>query len=87
MAKELGLRKGHRDVKTGQFVTGRGHQSAPASGVQERAGRVLDQKGPRAGRGTEAVYRDASSGKIRRVQEAFKKARKGEGLFGLKDAK
>lgn len=87
MAKASGLRKGYRDVKTGQFATGRDHQPAPASGVREMVGRVLDQKGPRAGRGTEAVYRDASSEKIRRVQEAFKKARRGGGLFGLKDAK
>jgi hypothetical protein len=87
MAEELGLRKAYRDVKTRQYVTERDRYSAPASGVQEMAGRVLDQKGSRAERGTEAAYRVASSRKIRRVQEAFKKARKGEGLFGLKDTK
>jgi hypothetical protein len=85
MIKELRLRKSYRDVKTGQFATDRDRHSAPESAVQEMAGRLLDKKDSRAGRGTEAVYRVAASRKIRRVQEAFKKARKGEGLFGLRD--
>ena len=87
MAKKPELPDGYRDVKTGQFVTVRDHRPASASGVREMAGRVLDQKGPRTRSGAEAVYRVASSGRIRRVQEAFKRARKGEGVFGLKNAK
>lgn len=79
MAKKPELRDVYRDVKTGQFVTERERRPASA--------RVLAYEGRRIREGAEAVYRVASSGRIRRVQEAFKKARKGEGLFGLKNAK
>jgi hypothetical protein len=81
MAKKPELRDVYRDrdVKTGQFVTER--ERRPTSG------RVLAHDGRRVREDAEAVYGVASSGRIRRVQEAFKKARKGEGIFGLKNAK
>jgi hypothetical protein len=59
-----------------------------ASEIRRIAGRVLaERKNSSTARDKEAAYRSVSAGKVRRVQEAFKRARKGEGLFGLKNAK
>jgi hypothetical protein len=63
--------------------------SAAIYRVRGLAGRVLGDhdKGSQIGRDKEAVIRVVSSRKIRRVQDSFNKARKGEGLFGLRNAK
>jgi hypothetical protein len=76
MAKKPEVRDVYRAPKSGQFVERR------------PSGRILAETGRQMREGADTVHRvPSSSGRIRRVQDAFKRARKGEGLFGLKNAK